>query len=149
MKRSTRNTWVAAVAAVTLTIACGGGESTAGKATTTTTVRGARPSTTAQLRIVSPTDGQVVKGPTVKVKLEVTGATIISEHDAAAHDDVKADEVHLHLSVDGRLVSMTFGDDTELNDLTPGPHTLKAEVVAGDHAPFANEVEASTSFIVE
>ena len=127
---------------------CGGGTATTTASTTSTTIKGARPTTSAQVTIEAPTADQVINGTTVAVKLKVTGAEIISDHGGAHNDEVKPDEVHVHLSLDGRLVSMTFGDSDELKDLTPGSHTLTAELVANDHAPFANKVEATTTFTV-
>ena len=140
---------LAATIGLTIAIAagCGGGTATTTASTTSTTIKGARPTTNAQVTIEAPTAAQVVNGTTVAVKLKVTGAEIISGH-GAHNDEINPDEVHVHLSLDGRLVSMTFGDSDELKDLTPGSHTLTAELVANDHAPFANKVEATTTFTV-
>jgi hypothetical protein len=145
-----RTARVVAITGLTIIIVagCGSGTPTTAVSTTSTTIKGARPTTRAQLTIVAPTADQVVNGTTVAVKLVVTGAEILADHGGAHNDEIKPDEVHVHLSLDGRLVSMTFGDSDELKDLTPGSHTLTAELVASDHAPFANKVEATTTFSV-
>ena len=58
---------------------------------------------------------------------------------------------HIHVFVDGTIVSMTFGEDQEIpiGDLAPGPHRLQAEFVAADHAPFAPRVTTSVTFVKE
>ena len=49
-----------------------------------------------------------------------------------------------HLYLDGALVSMT-GLETRIT-APPGVHTLEAEFVAVDHAPFQPRVRASVTF---
>ena len=51
------------------------------------------------------------------------------------------------MSVDGKLVTMTYGLSQQLH-LTPGTHTVQAEFVASDHRPFANRVVAAVVFQV-
>jgi hypothetical protein len=41
---------------------------------------------------------------------------------------IKPDEGHIHVSVDGRLVSMAYGAEQELPQLAPGPHSVQAEL---------------------
>ncbi len=55
---------------------------------------------------------------------------------------------HIHLTVDGRLYSMTDSLTQEVRALTPGVHTVQAEFVAADHLPFANRVVAAVAFRV-
>ena len=50
---------------------------------------------------------------------------------------------HIHVSIDGQLVSMLDGLKWPVNDLKPGPHSLSAEFVAADHGPFRNPVIAA------
>jgi hypothetical protein len=57
------------------------------------------------------------------------------------------DEGHVHLFVDGRLVSMSYGLDANVW-IAPGTHTLLAAFVAVDHAPFNPPVQASVPFRV-
>jgi hypothetical protein len=92
---------------------------------------GPRPSSSAILTVVSPTDGHSVAGPTVHVVINLAGATIVS----ATTTDIRPDEGHIHLYVDNNLVSMNYG--STLDQAVPvGTHVLRAEFVAADHVPF-------------
>jgi hypothetical protein len=104
-----------------------------------------RPSSTATLAIVEPVDDAVVRGDTVEVVFSLEGGTLVDLSETA----VRPDEGHLHVTVDGALVSMTGGLEQELTGLEPGPHLLKAEYVAADHAPFQPRVLAAVAFTVE
>jgi len=108
-------------------------------ASTTTT----RPRTPATLEIVSPTPNQTT-GAAVDLKLELDGATVVKPSEVTGIDPTQG---HIHVSVDGKLVSMTYGLSQELH-LTPGTHTVQAEFVASDHRPFANRVVAAVVFQV-
>ena len=102
-----------------------------------------RPSTTARLAIVSPTPNQVV-APDVTLQFELIGAKVV-QATTAPHNGT---EGHIHVSLDGKLVSMAFGTTQDLHGLTPGPHTVRAEFVATDHQPFANPVVTAVLFQV-
>ncbi len=91
----------------------------------------ARPASTAQLSIVSPTPNQVVTGITVPVVVALSGATIVP----GTTTNIRPDQGHIHLYVDGNLVSMNYGTTQDL-PAVPGTHTLRAEFVASDHVPF-------------
>ncbi len=106
---------------------------------------GPRPSSTASLAIVEPPDDALVRGDTVDVVFTLEGGTLV---DLTA-TEVRPDEGHLHVTLDGALVSMTGGLEQELTGLEPGPHLLKAEFVAADHAPFEPRVLAAVAFTVE
>jgi hypothetical protein len=104
-----------------------------------------RPSSTAQLRILSPTPGQTFQGDParVPVRLQLTGGHIVTF--TSTH--LTPDQGHIHLFVDGRLVSMSYGLSASVW-IAPGDHTLLAAFVAVDHAPFDPPVRASVPFRV-
>ena len=58
------------------------------------------------------------------------------------------DEGHVHLYVDGALVSMAYTLQRTVSVL-PGHHDLQAEFVAVDHGPFDPRVLDSVSFQVK
>lgn len=90
-----------------------------------------RIASTAKMSIVEPAQGAQITGPKMRVLISLEGGTIVPE----ATRDIKPDEGHMHLSLDGQLATMTYGLDQEI-EVTPGRHILQAEFVAGDHAPF-------------
>ncbi len=131
MKRS-----IAAALMMLAIVGCGGSVPSdtpvpSGSATPIPTSPGPRPASPAVLTIVSPTDGQVITGTTVHVVLGLTGATIV----AATTTSIRPDQGHVHLYVDGNLVSMNYQLTQDL-PVTTGTYVLKAEFVAADHAPF-------------
>jgi hypothetical protein len=131
---------VLAVSAAIVPRAIFGGPNTA----LSTPATGPRPASTATLTIEQPSDGAVEKGDTLDVVLGLTGGTIVD----AATTRLTPDTGHVHLSVDGTLVSMTYGlvQEIGLAGLRPGDHTLLAEFVAADHGPFDPRVTASVTF---
>ncbi len=100
-----------------------------------------RPTTPAKLLIVSP-EPNAVTGASVDLKLQLDNATVVAPTTVSG---VNPDEGHIHVSVDGKLVSMTYGLSQPIT-VTPGTHTIQAEFVASDHRPFANRVVAAVSF---
>jgi hypothetical protein len=105
----------------------------------------ARPRSTAELRIVSPVDGQQVSGSSLTLVTELSGARIVGHSDTA----LRPDTGHVHVYVDDRLVSMTYAPTQEIpiGDVERGPHVLRVEFVAADHGPFDPPVEASVTFV--
>jgi hypothetical protein len=125
--------------------ACSGG-SGGGPATTTTPGAAAdRPSSPARLTIVSPRNGQTVHGDRPEVRLDLTGARIVSQ--TTTH--IQGDEGHIHLIVDGKLVNMNYRLSQRLPELTPGTHVLQVEFVAADHSPFEPRVLTQSAFTVQ
>jgi hypothetical protein len=120
---------------------CGSGS----PSTATSTSTSDRPTTNARLLIVSPTANEVT-GPDITIQLSLTGARVVSTTSTGGL--LPTDEGHVHVSVDGLLVSMAFGLSQQLPHLTPGQHSLQAEFVAVDHKPFANRVVAAVLFQV-
>lgn len=131
-----RRSAVAVVLALVLA-ACGGGGD-AGPAPS-------RPSSTARLTLVEPANEATVAVGPLTVRLALEGARIVEE----TTTDVRPDEGHIHLTLDGRLVSMTYGLEQEVVVEEAGIHRLVAEFVAGDHAPFNPRVVAQRTFVAE
>jgi hypothetical protein len=103
-----------------------------------------RPRSTADLTILAPKNGTVVHGTVVDLRLRLTGARIVK----ATSSDVRSDEGHIHVLLDGTLISMNYGLEQRIPDLDKGTHLLQAEFVASDHAPFDPRVIATVSFEV-
>jgi hypothetical protein len=103
-----------------------------------------RPRSTAVLRILNPPPGATVKGKTLDVRLQLTGATITPE--TSTH--LTPDRGHIHLYLDGRVVSMSYGVE-QIVQVAPGDHLLQAEFVATDHFPFNPRVVTSATFTVK
>lgn len=103
-----------------------------------------RPASTATIAFAQPTPGQVVSGNTLTVVLTLNGGTIVD----ASTTKLSPTTGHVHLSLDGTLMSMTYGlvQQISLQGVAPGRHLLQAEFVAADHGPFYPRVIAAVSF---
>jgi hypothetical protein len=136
---------VLAVAVLTLTLsACtGGGGGRDGTSPPTTTVT-ERPTSPAKLVITSPRNGQTVRQRRPELRLDLQAATIINQTTTR----IRGDQGHLHLFVDGKLVTMNYGLREQLPELTPGQHVVQVEFVAADHAPFDPRVLTQAAFNV-
>jgi len=104
-----------------------------------------RPSTTATISIVSPHSGAVLHGrpAVVAVRIVIDGGKIVP----LTSSHLVPNEGHVHLYLDGALVSMIAGTSTTIR-APPGQHTLEAEFVAVDHGPFDPRVRTSVTFHV-
>jgi hypothetical protein len=105
-----------------------------------------RPSTTARLEILSPRAGEVIRGDpeAISVELRLEGGTIVPTTSLR----LAPNEGHIHLYLDGSLVSMTSGLDGTVA-ASPGQHELLAEFVAVDHGPFQPRVRSTVTFSVQ
>lgn len=129
------------------TAACGSSDTGSAKATATKpAASGDRPASSARLQIVAPTPNQVT-GPDVTLQLNVIGGEVVPP--AQVSGPLRGDQGHIHVSVDGQLVSMNYGTTAPLTNLKPGPHGVQAEYVAIDHQPFRNRVIAAVFFQVQ
>jgi hypothetical protein len=120
-----------------LVAACSSGSSSGAKG---------RPSTDARLEIVSPTPSQVT-GPDITLKFNLTGATVVPPQQVSG--PLRGDQGHIHVKLDGALVSMAYGTEQPLTGLTPGTHTVQAEFVAVDHQPFSDPPVSAVVFQVK
>jgi len=138
---------LALVAFALLAAACGGGSANAGSSpsSASATPSGPRPASTAKLAIISPTNGEVVHGTTVVLKVSLKDAKIVQP----TTSDIVPNEGHLHVILDDQLISMTGDTQQVLTNLTPGQHLLKVEFVASDHFPFDPRVIAAVAFEVK
>jgi hypothetical protein len=107
---------------------------------------GPRPSSAAELSVRRPRAGELVSQDTLVVVLELKGGTIADVASNALQPDVG----HIHVQVDGKSQSASFGtvQSVDVSGLLPGEHALEAEFVAADHAPFDPRVVAETTFEV-
>jgi hypothetical protein len=133
------------VVSTTWATACSSSGDTGGTPNPPPTTGANRPASTGVLKIVSPKNGEMVKGSTVDLKVKLTGAKLVP----ATTGDIKPDEGHLHVSLDGKLISMTEGVEQKIPNLTPGNHTIEVEFVASDHVPFDPRVISGVVFEVK
>ncbi|MDE3101317.1 MAG: hypothetical protein KGJ98_03695 [Chloroflexota bacterium] len=105
-----------------------------------------RPASTARIAIDAPTQGEVFTGDpaTVAVRLSLEGGTIVP----FTTTKLTPTTGHIHLYLDDELVDMTTALGAEIR-VPPGDHTLRAEFVAADHAPFDPPVVARRAFVVK
>ena len=108
---------------------------------------GPRPASTASIAFVRPSPGQTVSGGLLDVALQLDGGTIVE----GASTNITPDTGHLHVFLDGELLTMAYGleQEVEVGDLSAGAHRLQAEYVAADHAPFDPPVVTSVTFVRE
>lgn len=141
MNRSRIARVAAALAATLLLGACGGGGSGGPPSPTPSP----RPSSPAKLEILSPKNGATVRGPTVHVRVRLTGARIVP----ATTTHITPTQGHLHVYLDGKIVSMNFSTNATIPNVSPGQHLLKVEFVASDHLPFEPRVIVGSVFLVK
>jgi hypothetical protein len=105
-----------------------------------------RPSTAARVSFLSPTPGEVFRGnpADVPVRLRLAGGRIVP----FTSTDLVPDEGHIHLFLDGHLISMTYGLRHVIH-APPGDYRLTAEFVAVDHVPFSPRVRTEVRFRVK
>jgi len=104
-----------------------------------------RPSTTAELTMVSPHPGERFHGDPaiVPVELHLVGGQVVQTTSLR----LIPNEGHIHLYLDGSLVAMTGLTDSV--SARPGTHALRAEFVAINHLPFDPRVSVSVTFTVD
>jgi hypothetical protein len=97
---------------------------------------------------VEPAPGATLSGDSVPVVLELQGARIVEE----VSTDLRPDEGHIHLNLDGEALTLLGGLEEDLAEfkgepLEPGQHILEAEFVAADHGFFLPRVIETTTFL--
>ena len=118
-----------------------------GAAQPRSTTPGPRPSSTAHIQILAPTNGQVFHGTSVDVpvKVALTGAKIVP----ATTSHIVPDEGHIHVYLDNQIATMNFSLTGDVPNVPPGLHVLKVEFVASDHQPFDPRVIVQVAFQVK
>ena len=146
MRRMPRHALI--VAAALVLAACGSSADGGSGATGATGATGStsdRPSSTANLSIVTPKVGEVVHGSSVDLRVKLRGARLVP----ATTTHIVPDEGHLHVILDDTLISMTQGLEQTIPDVPPGDHRITVEFVASDHAPFDPRVVSVVAFEVK
>jgi hypothetical protein len=105
-----------------------------------------RPHTPATLQILRP-EPNATTGSNVDLHLLLHHAKVVPASQVGGA--IRPDRGHIHVSVDGQITQMFYGVVQQVPNLAPGTHTIQAEFVASDHAPFANRVVAAVTFTVK
>lgn len=105
---------------------------------------GPRPASPAVVTILEPKNGDTVSADDATLRVSLTGATLTD----VTSQDIAPDEGHLHVSIDGELISMTAGLTQAIPGLDGGRHTVRVEFVAADHLPFDPRVVTQGFFEV-
>ncbi len=108
---------MAVVVAALALAACSSDGDNGGQAATATTaaVAADRPSSPAKLTIETPRQGQTVKQARPELVLALDGGKVVNQTTTR----VQGDEGHIHLYVDGKLVTMNYGLRQRLPQLPP------------------------------
>jgi hypothetical protein len=126
------------VVAMVLAAACGGDGGGGAEET-----RRPRPSSTATINLVQPEAGATVPGPKMTIEIDLQGGEIVEE----TSTNLTPTEGHVHVRVNGKTVSQTYGLTQEI-DIEPGQHLIEVEFVAKDHASFNPRVMDSVTVTV-
>jgi hypothetical protein len=140
------NRWrmIAGALLIPLALAACGSSGSSGPATGPT-APASRPSSPAKISILSPHNGEVIHGDTLPIHLALKNAQIVKP--TTTH--INPRKGHIHVSLDGSIVSMNYGLKDTISKITPGTHTLRVEFVASDHLPFDPRVFQEIAFEVK
>ena len=143
MRRSRTRSIGCALAIVALAgVSCGGGGAAP---SSPAAAPSARPSTPAKISILSPKNGQVFHSSTIPLKLSLKGAKIVQP----TTTNISPTKGHVHVSLDGQIVSMSFNLHEPITKVAPGTHLLRVEFVASDHLPWDPRVFDNVTFEVK
>lgn len=102
------------------------------------------PAEATTIQLLTPQVGGTVSAGTLTVTVETTGIEIVMPSGGNV-----AGQGHVHFTLDDRPYEMSIEKQFEFEDVEPGTHTLKAELVQNDTSPFDPPVEQEIEFIVE
>lgn len=135
---------IATALVIGLAVAACGGQGSQNPGTQPSAVASARPSSPAKISILSPHNGEVIHGHTLAVRLALKNARIVKP----TTTNIDPRKGHIHVLLDGSIVSMNYGLKDTISKLTSGTHTLRVEFVASDHLPFDPRVFQEVAFEV-
>jgi hypothetical protein len=93
---------------------------------------GHRPSTPVKITLLSPTNGAVVHGTSVVVRVAVTGGIVTP----VTTGDISPTKGHVHLYLNNQLIYMSYTLEQSI-PVHPGvEYSMYVEYVAQDHFPF-------------
>lgn len=132
-------TFIGLLALVPLLAACA---KTSGAASSAAPGKAGAPvSSDATIKLVEPAAGGEVPAGTLTVKVETTGITFTMPSNTNV-----AGEGHVHFTLDDRPFVMSTEAQAEIEDVTAGVHTLKAELVQNDTQSFDPPIEVEIEF---
>ncbi len=105
----------------------------------------ARPRSTATVEILEPKPNATITAEKIDIRVRLTGGRIVEE----VSRKLNATEGHLHVSVDGAILSQAYGLSQQIEAPAPGKHLLQVEFVAKDHGPFSPRIITSSPFEVK
>lgn len=131
-----------AVLAVVFCAACGGG----GPAAKGSPAPFRRLASPAKLTILSPSNGEVIHGSTVRLRVRL----VVAKARTSATTQIAP--VYIHVYLDSKIVSITIASMSDgvteqaVHGLKPGQHLLRVELVGPNHLPFDPRVIANVTF---
>ena len=84
----------------------------------------------------------MIQGTDVRVRITLEGGKLVPQ----VSTNLKPDEGHIHLLLDGRVVQFLGSLDETIKDVPKGQHVLQVEFVAADHGPFSPRILAAVTF---
>lgn len=96
------------------------------------------------IELAEPTADTVVPAGDVRVSVKTTGLSF-----AMPSNTNVAGEGHVHFTLDEEPFKMSVAPEYLFEDVSPGEHTLKAELVQNDTEPFSPPVKQEITFTVK
>lgn len=106
-----------------------------------------KPPPRATIRLVSPTEGEVVPaGSPIPLLIQLQGAVLVPPTTQTFATPPPANAGHIHVLVDGRLRSMQLSGRAQVT-LSPGRHSIAVEFVDPYHRSFSPRIIDSVKVI--